>query len=153
MGSFNRGCFCDRLHIGGVPSLIVEGIAITPEFQGKGIFGDIANEALGSDEYLCLRTQNPFMYKALSDFCYEIYPNGRDIPKHIMAMREEFAKSLGCDIDKNGVIKGYYGGLFYGEMPHHEKVDPLFKQLGVDLSKGDALLVIGQRTKHGSDVL
>jgi len=147
MGSFNTRFFKNNR------STIVEGIAILPEFQGKGIFRSMIGQVRCGNEYLCLRTQNPRMYRALSNFCENIYPNGRDTPEHIITIREEFAKSLNCNIDGNGVVKGYYGGLFYGIEPHHNKVDSLFRELGINLNKGDALLVIGEIKFDWADVI
>ena len=47
------------------------------------------------------------------------------------------------EIDANGKINGYYGSLFYGIEPTHERIDPLFQKLGIDKNKGDGLLVVG----------
>jgi hypothetical protein len=109
MGSYNIGIFS------GFPSLIVEGIAISPEFQGKGVFQRVTNEAYNGESIVCLRTQNPRMYKALQNYCNFVYPQTYlETPEAIKAVRQDFASYLKCELNENGVIKGYYGGLFYG---------------------------------------
>lgn len=129
----------------GMPSLIVEGIAMVPEVQGRGIFSEMTEQAMSTaHRYVCLRTQNPMMFKALDNFCKRTYPCKRDLPGNMGVIREGFVDYLGCDITENGVVEGYYGGLFYGEAPHHKDVDSYFKELGVDLNNGDALLAIGE---------
>ncbi|GBE20196.1 hypothetical protein BMS3Abin17_00932 [archaeon BMS3Abin17] len=138
MASYNR-----RL-LSGIPSLIVEGIVIAPEVQGKGLFGKITNEAFESDFVIGLRTQNPLMYKALENYCSSVYPGKTEIPEAIKVIREELARYLVCDMDTKGVIKGYYGGLFYGREPTHKTGTEFFKEnLGMRLNKGDALVVLG----------
>lgn len=137
MASYNKQKFAD------VDSLVVEGIAVAPEMQGKGIFKAITNHALNGEMVICLRTQNPRMYRAMEKYCSETYPGEKDTPVVTKAITLDFAKYLRCAIDGNGVVKGYYGGLFYGQEPHHSKVDPLFQKLGVNLHNGDGLLVVG----------
>jgi hypothetical protein len=141
MASYNTGIF------GGTDSLIVEGISMAPEIQGTGVFARMTKEVLkDSERYVCLRTQNPCMYQALVDMLgMNVHPCGVELPESFRQAREDFARHLGCKADKNGVVKGHYGGLFYGEEPRHAKVDPLFREIGMDLHNGDALLVIGTR--------
>jgi hypothetical protein len=138
MASYNKKIFS------GFPSLIVEGIAIKEAFQGKGIFKEITENAKNSETVICLRTQNPRMYRALEKFCFSIYPNNKkETPKAVKSIRDEFASYLGCGTNEEGVIKDYYGGLFYGEEPKHSKTSDLFKRLDMDLQKGDAVLLVG----------
>ena len=93
---------------------------------------------------ICLRTQNPRMYRALEKHCSSVYPNSNeDIPD---AIRAEFARYLGSEIDDRGVVRRHYGGLFYGEEPTYDRVSDFFKEeLGMDLYRGDAMLAIGVR--------
>ncbi len=130
--------------LSGIPSLIVEGIAIVPEAQGKGIFAKMTDEARNREYAVCLRTQNPRMYRALQKYCSRIYPNESRIPSAIVEIRSALAGYMKCQINRIGVLKGYYGGLFYGEEPKHPDVTSFFKkELGLKLEKGDALLCIG----------
>ncbi|MDO8516586.1 MAG: hypothetical protein Q7S33_00520 [Nanoarchaeota archaeon] len=130
--------------LSGIPSLIVEGIAIAPEAQGKGIFSRMTDEARNSEYAICLRTQNPRMYRALQKYCYAVYPNKIEIPSAIVEMRKALAEYTGCQMDNKGVVKGYYGGLFYGEEPLHPTITSLFKEeFGLKSERGDALLCIG----------
>ena len=130
--------------LSGIPSLIVEGIAIEPETQGKGIFAKMTDVARDREYAVCLRTQNPRMYRALQKYCSLIYPNEREIPSAITEIRTALAESMGCKINERGVVGGYYGGLFYGEEPIHPKVTSFFKEeLELNLERGDALLCIG----------
>jgi len=138
MASYNVRKFAD------IESLVVEGIAVAPEMQGKGVFKTITDYALNGERVVCLRTQNPRMYRALEKYCAETYPGEKDRPVITKAITLDFAKYLKCNIDGNGVVKGYYGGLFYGQEPHHSKVDSLFQKLGVNLHEGDGLLVVGE---------
>ena len=138
MASYSRQKFADQ------SALVVEGIAIVPEFQGRGIFRMITENMLLEETLICLRTQNPRMYRALQKCCSQVYPQKAESPVAIKAAILDFARHLGCNIDGFGVIKGYYGGLFYGQQPHHLEVDGLFQELGVDLHRGDGLLVIGK---------
>ena len=142
MGSYNKRNFV------GNDCLIVEGIAVVPEMQGRGIFKEITDAARHGEQIICLRTQNPRMYGALQKYCDTVFPGDEKAPYNIEKIRDEFAKYLNCKIDENGIIKGYYGGLFYGIKPTHQKVDPLFQKLGVNLENGDGLLVIGERKYH-----
>jgi|SRR3989338_9142137 len=130
--------------LSGIPSLIVEGIAIAPEAQGKGIFAKMTDEARNGECAVCLRTQNPRMYRALQKYCSFIYPNGKEMPSAIIEIRTALADCINCQIDENGIVRDYYGGLFYGEEPIHEKITSFFKEgLGLRLERGDALLCIG----------
>ena len=130
----------------GEPSLIVDGVAIAPEMQGKSLFRDIT-EALCLDEsFVCLRTSNPRLYRALENCCSAVYPGKKPMPKSVRKIRDEFASHTGCEITEEGIVRGYYGGsLFYGEEPFHKGSSPFFRELGVDIHKGDALLVVGVR--------
>jgi len=134
MASYNR----ERLE--GIDSLIVEGIAMLPEIQGYGLFARMTDAVKENEDLVCLRTQNPRMYRALEKYCHTVCPGGTN---GLKAPLDSLAKYFGNDIDSNGVVKGYYGGLFYGDEPHHEKIDFLFEDLGVDLNNGDAVLAVG----------
>ena len=130
--------------LSGIPSLIVEGIAIEPATQGKGIFAKMTDVARDGEYAVCLRTQNPRMYRALQKYCSSIYPNKSEVPSAIAEIRTALAKGMNCEINERGIVGGYYGGLFYGEEPTHPKVTSFFKEeLGLKLERGDALLCIG----------
>jgi len=138
MASYNS------VFLSGIPSLIVEGIAIAPESQGKGLFAKITDEARNGEYAVCLRTQNPRMYRALQKYCSITYPNKKDIPSAIAEIRKALAELMNCQIDKKGIVRGYYGGLFYGEEPKHPETTSLFKEeLGLRIERGDALLCVG----------
>jgi hypothetical protein len=138
MASYNSKIFC------GFPSLIVEGIALAPEVQGKGIFRILTEQAAGSNKLVFLRTQNPRMYRALEKFCDVIYPNTQAFSGNKNPFLQEFAEYINSKLDNLGVVRGYYGGLFYGKEPTHCKISRFFKEnLKMDLSKGDAVLVMG----------
>ena len=145
MASYNRKTLGEKL------ALILEGICMDPCIQGKGIFKKLTDCAIKDEGIICLRTQNPRMYRALEKYCNSIYPGERESPVHVKAAIMDFAKYLGCNIDGNGVVKGYYGGLFYGKEPHHERVDPLFKRLGINLHNGDAVIAIGLTSPEYED--
>lgn len=133
--------------LSGIPSLIVEGIAIEPEIQARGIFREVTDLVSGNKSVVCLRTQNPHMYRALQKYCSYTYPSETNgLPTAVKAIRGDLAAKLGCDIDENGVIRGYYGGLFYGKKPYHPKTTQLLEgKLGLSLENGDGLLVVGIR--------
>jgi len=115
-----------------------------PEVQGKGIFGLMTSQALKSESIICLRTQNPRMYRALEKYCKYIFPGKETTPDSIRLIQKEFADYTRSKIDEGGVVRGYYGGLFYGEEPTHCKISKFFKEdLKMDLSKGDAVLAVG----------
>lgn len=138
MASYNS------VSLSGLPSLIVEGIAVAPEVQGKGIFRELTDKALKKEHLVCLRTQNPRMYRALEKYCSKVYPNGNELPRAIFEVFGDLASHMNCKTDAREVVKGYYGSLFYGKEPIHEKVSALFKQrLSMNLNEGDAVLVVG----------
>jgi hypothetical protein len=138
MASYNTRNFC------GFDSLIVEGIALSPKVQGKGVFRLLADQAVDDKKLIFLRTQNPRMYRALEKYCSAIYPSTINFSGNNNRFLEEFAHYLGCKIDEKCVVRGYYGGLFYGEEPKHCEVGRFFKEdLKMDLSKGDAVLAVG----------
>ena len=130
--------------LSGIPSLIVEGIAIEPETQGKGIFSKMTDTVRNGEYAICLRTQNPRMYRALQKYCALIYPDKKETPSAILEMRIALAECMDCKTNERGIVKGHYGCLFYGEEPTHPKVTSFFREeLGLKLELGDALLCIG----------
>lgn len=138
MASYNSREFC------GFKSLVVEGIAISPEVQGKGIFSLMTKNAMKSNLFVYLRTQNPRMYRALERCCGNLYPNPENHSGNLNHFLREFADYLGCTMDEKGVVRGCYGGLLYGGEPTHPTISRFFKEdLQMDLSKGDAVLVMG----------
>lgn len=138
MASYNCRYFC------GFSSLVVEGIAMLPEVQGKGIFKLLTEQALNSEKIVCLRTQNPRMYRALEKFCKKVFPNKGKTPNNLKLALKEFAKYTNSELDEKGVVRGYYGGLFYGKEPTHCEISKFFKEdLKMNLSRGDAVLVAG----------
>ncbi|KHO50016.1 MAG: hypothetical protein QT01_C0001G0130 [archaeon GW2011_AR6] len=133
-----------RRVLSGLQSLILEGAAILPEMQGNGVYGKMLEQAHEGESVLCLRTQNPRLYAAFEKFCDKVYPGFHDTPRAVREIQKAFAEYLGCDADENGIVREYYGGLFYGEEPYHERISPLFmERLKMDLHKGDAVLVLG----------
>jgi hypothetical protein len=142
-GSINAMSSYNRLVLSGIPSLVVEGIAVSQAIQGKGFFKDVTEIARSNEAVICLRTQNPFMYRALEKYCSYIYPGQNRMPVAVKAIQDDLASHLSCGIDEQGVIKGFYEGLFYGEKPVHRFVSPLFEKLGMDVNNGDAVLAIG----------
>lgn len=134
----------NQLNLSGIPCLVAEGIAVHPSFQGRDLFRKLTDCAANGESVICLRTQNPRMYRALEKYCSVVY-SGEHIPEAICAIRKDLASHLGCTLDEKGVVKGYYGGLFYGKEPVHKRVSPFFEELGVDVNNGDALLAVGVR--------
>jgi len=137
MASYNKQI------LSGLPSLIVEGIAVNPALQGKGFFRSVTDIARDGEAVICLRTQNPRMYRALENYCSYIYPCVEQTPEAIRVIIDDLARHMNCQIDEKGIVRGCYGGLFYGEEPTHKNVSSFFDALGMKLNKGDALLVAG----------
>lgn len=138
MASFNSAI------LSGIPALIVEGIAIAPEYQGKGLFAKMTDRARKGEYAVCLRTQNPRMYRALEKYCFIAYPNKNEMPRAIAEVRNSLALHMQCQADEMGIVRGYYGGLFYGKEPEHPETTPFFKEeLGLHIERGDAVLCIG----------
>jgi hypothetical protein len=137
MASYNR-----RI-LSGFPSLIVEGIAVDPTLQGRGFFRSVTDIAREEEAVICLRTQNPRMYRALENYCSYIYPCATQTPNAVKEVLEDLARHMNCQIDEKYIVRGCYGGLFYGEEPTHKRVSSLFDTLEMELNKGDALLVAG----------
>ena len=134
----------NRKNLSGMPSLIIEGVAIDPLLHGKGAYGKILSEMYNGEATICFRTQNPRLYAAHEMYCHKVYPGVEEMPGAIKEIQKALASELKCAIDKNGVVKGYYGSLFYGKEPFHERISPFFKEiLEMDLYKGDAVLVVG----------
>ncbi len=143
-GEINAMASYNRKYFAGFPCLIVEGICLNPSIQGKGIFKQITDNAINGETAICLRTQNPRMYRALANYCSTTFPGLKTLPEQVRALQKEFAAYLNCSVDFNGVVKGYYGGLFYGKEPEHCSISRFFKQdLEMALDKGDAVLAIG----------
>jgi len=140
MGGYSQRTFS------GIPVLTIDGIAIRESFQGKGVFGRLTDRVLEKERLLCLRTQNPYMYRALQNKCRAIFPSREvETPPVIRLVRNEYADSLNCVPDKNGVVKGCYGKSLYGKIKSHPDVSPFFQELNLDVSSGDGLLVVGVR--------
>ncbi len=139
MASYNR----TRLSTS--PALIVEGISLAQEVQGYGMFSEITDRAINGESIICLRTQSPRMYRALEKYCSDIFPGAKQMSETIRDIRDDLATHLECQCDKDGIVNGFYGGLFYGEEPKHKEASEFFSRLGIDLTKGDALLCVGVR--------
>jgi len=128
----------------GISGLVVDGITVSPKFQGKGVFRELTDLVVNGESVICLRTQNPQMCRALETYCSSLYLGG-ELPEAISAIRNDFAAYLGSEIDEKGIVKGHYGGLFYGERPTHLKTDKVFEGMGLDVNNGDAVLAVGVR--------
>ena len=134
----------NRKVLSGIPSLVLEGAAIDPSLHGNGIYGRLLAEIHRGESAICLRTQNPRVYAGLERYCTAVYPGEDEMPSAIREIQKALASDFGCEMDENGVVRGHYGHLFYGEEPFHERVSPFFKErLGMDLHRGDAVLVVG----------
>lgn len=130
--------------LSGMPSVYVDGIVVDPSFQGREVFREITDRAMDGENLLCLRTQSPIMYRAMQKYCSVVYPNSGDMPQGIKEVRNDLAKYLKSRLNSRGVIEGHYGGMFYGKEPTHPSVSNFFREgLNMDISKGDAVLVIG----------
>ena len=130
--------------LSGIPSLVVEGVAIDSSAQSRGIFREVTDLVCSGKSVVCLRTQNPNMYRALQNYCYQVYPGANGMPLIVKSVRDDLSARLKCAVEDKGIVRGYYGGLFYGEKPYHPEASPFFENtLGMDLEKGDALLVVG----------
>jgi hypothetical protein len=130
---------CD---LAGIKSLIVDGIAIDPSFQAKGVFAELTDLVSEDTEAVCLRTQNPHMYRALERYCSSVHP-GESSSDKLRTIHGNLVEKLECKVDENGIVKGYFGGLFYGKKPHHPKISNYFDKLGMNLDEGDALIAAG----------
>lgn len=138
MSSYNKR------NLSGFPSLIEEGIVVDPSFQGRSIFGTLTDVARTNEAVICLRTQNPNMYRALEKYCSETYPGKIKEPTAVQAVRSSLEEHLSCKADEKGVVKGFYGGTLYGSKPSHPVITPFFEdQLNMDFEKGDAVLAVG----------
>ena len=138
MSSYNKR------NLSGFPSLIEEGIVVEPTFQGRNLFRTLTDIARTNEAVICLRTQNPNMYRALANYCSSIYPGKQKEPEAIKAVRNSLEKHLDCKANQKGVIKGFYGGLLYKDEPTHQIITPFFKEeLNMNLEAGDAVLVVG----------
>lgn len=137
MASYSRKRFAQA------DSLVVEGISVAPEMQGRGIFKILTDHARNGENLLCLRTQNPMMYRALEKYCYTLYPGQDEDSNSLKAAILDFAKYLNCRIDGNGVVKACYGRLLSGHRFSHPRIDVLFRKLSINPSEGDAVLVAG----------
>lgn len=134
----------NRVIFSGLPSLVLEGAAIDPEYHGRGVYQILLSEIDKRGRIMFLRTQNPRVYAAFSRFCDTVYPNERETPEAIAALLKAFSEYLRCKTDENFVVKGQYGHMLYGNEPSHKDLSDFFnKKLGMDLSNGDAVLLAG----------
>ncbi|MFH0798470.1 MAG: hypothetical protein V1906_03605 [Candidatus Woesearchaeota archaeon] len=130
--------------ISGKKALIVEGVAIRHDFQARGIFSEATNIVLDDSRIVGLRTQNPFMYLALRNYCGKAYPNIHKTPRTVKLSLDELASIMNCTIDDLGVARKFYGKCMYGQKQHHPEISPLFENVfKMDIDKGDAVLAAG----------
>lgn len=129
------------------------GIAVDQDLQGKGLGSILLTKGVAEesneDEAFGYRTQNPCMY-ACADKNFDIYPQpDRETPEEI----EEIIQALGDSTDdskemENAVMKEAYSDVYdggmYSQIPEHEVFTEFFDDLGVDQSRGDALIVAGE---------
>lgn len=121
--------------------LYVDGIALSPDIQGKGIFNIMTSICLKDKptiHLVGLRTQNPNMYQALKNYTDEISPHSKDDGLNIA--KRLLAKEMDVDINKQGVIKNCYGKSLYTKIP---KENPDFKKLRLNYDKGDSVICVG----------
>jgi hypothetical protein len=132
--------------ISGFPSIIVEGIAVDPKFQGRGVFRELTSLENTTEAVILLRTQSPRMYAALANYCSFVHPTIGQMPEAVRGLQKGFAAYLNCNADQRGIVRGHYGGLLYGTEPQHTRFSKLLKKdLGMKLHKGDAALLVGIR--------
>lgn len=140
MGSYSEKVFS------GIPTLTADGIAIREDFQGRGVFSKLTDLVLNGERIICLRTQNPHMYRALEKKCKIVYPNlETEIPDALKLIRNEYGKFLNCTSDEFGIVRGIYGKSLYGKLKVHPKTSLLFEKIGLRINHGDGLLVVGVR--------
>lgn len=142
MGAFTHKKISETL------MLYVEGIAIHPSLQGKGIFREKTTQALEGEKVLALRTQNPRMHRALEKFCDYICPNKNCNTLYcrteLLKLKKDLASELDMKIDGLGVARGFYGKSLYQTQPTNTTSSILFNEiLKVDYQNGDSVLCIG----------
>jgi hypothetical protein len=138
-------CAYTPMTVLGEKVLFVDGIAIDPTKQGRGIFKEVTDNIREHEEFIALKTQNPRMYRALEKFCDMTYPNNALVfPDKINSLMETLAKNLDLNIDEKKVARGAYGRSLYGYETAHSIVDSLFNdKLRMNKSAGDSVLCLG----------
>jgi len=140
MGSYSQKVFS------GIPVLTTDGVAIKEKFQGKGLFSELTDLVLNGERVICLRTQNPHMYRALEKKCNIVYPNTKTgIPEALKLVRNEYGNFLNCNLDEFGIARKFYGKSLYGKIKYHPLVSRLFEEMKMNISAGDGLIVMGVR--------
>lgn len=130
--------------------LYLSGIVVKREFQKNGLFYKTQSEVISSDcfDYFTMRTQNPVMYAATQKLVKKIYPNNEIIPDEIRQVARMVASNhLGMErfCDDSFVGRVTYGKCLYDQVPSHERADDFFnKELGLNFSKGDSVILIGE---------
>ena len=125
--------------------LYIDGVAVHPQFQARGIFSKATLEALDGQKIIGLRTQNPQMHRALEKFCHTICPSRKvDYSLQLIKFRDALADFLGMEIDSRGVSRGFYGKSLYPIIPFHQTSSALFETLlKVDYALGDSVVCVG----------
>lgn len=131
----------------GINLLFIDGIAIDPDCQGRGIFQEVTKVAYEGEKILGLKTQNPRMYRALEKFCDVTYPNASlDFPGDIETLMNGLARELGIIVDEKKVARGAYGRSLYPKQSFNGRCGNFFANvLNVEYSRGDSVLCLGRK--------
>lgn len=127
--------------------LFIDGIAINPCTQGKGLFKKITDKVINGHKYIGLKTQSPRMHQALSSYVDEIFPNfSMQKNSKLDKIISELGQKLNLNIDNDSVIRGNYGQSLYQQEQKHNSSSKLFNQiLNIDYQGGDSVLCVGLR--------
>ncbi len=133
--------------LNGTRVLFVDGIAINPNAQGRGVFGEVTLIAKEDEKFVALKTQNPRMYRALEKFSHKIFPNDSLIfPERISTVMKDLADNLHLKVDSLMVARGFYGTSLYPLALNHQTASRLFDDiLKVDYKNGDSVLCLGTK--------
>ena len=132
--------------IAGNKIFYVDGIAINPKKQGKGIFKNVTHKVREDENFVALRTQNPCMHRALEKLCGNIYPNIEgNMPEEIESLMKSLSNNLMMPVDNQMVARKFYGKSLYSSITKNKRSSYLFdKILGIDYNAGDSVLCIAR---------
>lgn len=132
--------------------LYLSGIIVDPDHQGKGISSSLLGIVMEdfNPQLLAARTQNPVMYESIRRSCGKVYPADSIIPPVDIQTVGQFIavdKLNMVNYDQVSMLgKGTYGSCLYGSEPvsRNSIMEYWFKG-EVDLSNGDAMIIVGVR--------
>lgn len=127
----------------------LNGIVIRPDFQNRGLFYRVNQEALTflNPDYLTMTTQNPAIYAGTKKLVKEIFPGPSGVPEEIRRIAALITKELGSpEIDLDLLVqRGKYEESLYPSIAQHSEARPFFDHvLQLDYGRGDAVLIVGR---------